>query len=93
MYSLPVPLDVLALLLALLLDVALGEPPNRLHPTVWIGNTVAIAERAGPGEDAASGLATGVRRRDGAADSGGVGCAGVGADAGIAGSAPTWPTC
>ena len=55
MYSLPVPLDVLALLLALLLDVALGEPPNRVHPTVWIGNTVAIAERVGPGEDAASG--------------------------------------
>ena len=50
--NLPVPLDVLALLLALLLDVALGEPPNRLHPTVWIGNTVALAERVGPGETA-----------------------------------------
>ncbi len=47
--TLPVPLDVLVLLLALLLDVALGEPPNRLHPTVWIGNTVALAERIAPG--------------------------------------------
>ena len=52
--SLPVPLDVLVLLLALLLDVALGEPPNRLHPTVWIGNTVAAAERLAPGRDAAA---------------------------------------
>ncbi len=47
--SLPVPLDVLALILALLLDLALGEPPNRLHPTVWMGKTVALAERVAPG--------------------------------------------
>ena len=47
--ELPVPVDVLALLLALLLDLALGEPPNRLHPTVWIGKTVALAERLAPG--------------------------------------------
>ena len=51
--TIPVPLDVLALLLALLLDMALGEPPNRLHPTVWIGNTVALAERIAPGPQAA----------------------------------------
>ena len=51
---LPIPPDVLALLLALLLDLALGEPPNRLHPTVWIGNTVALAERIGPGRQAAA---------------------------------------
>ena len=49
MNALPVPLDVLVLILALLLDLALGEPPNRLHPTVWIGNTVALAERIAPG--------------------------------------------
>ncbi len=54
--ELPVPLDAVALLLALLLDVALGEPPNRLHPTVWIGKTVALAERIAPGPRAASGL-------------------------------------
>ena len=50
--GLPVPLDVLALLLALALDLALGEPPNRLHPTVWIGNTVALAERLASGPHA-----------------------------------------
>ena len=47
--ALPVPLDVLAVLLALILDLALGEPPNRLHPTVWIGKTVSLAERVAPG--------------------------------------------
>ena len=52
MNGLPVPLDVLVLLLALALDLALGEPPNRLHPTVWIGNTVALAERLAPGPPA-----------------------------------------
>ena len=46
--TLPVPLDVLVLLLALLLDVAIGEPPNRLHPTVWIGKSVALAEWIAP---------------------------------------------
>ena len=50
--TLPVPLDVLVLLLALLLDLTLGEPPNRLHPTVWIGKTVALAERIAPGPEA-----------------------------------------
>lgn len=47
--TLPVPLDALVILLALLLDLVLGEPPNRLHPTVWIGKTVAFAERIAPG--------------------------------------------
>ena len=50
---LPIPIDVPVLLLALLLDLALGEPPNRLHPTVWIGNTVALVERIAPGPEAA----------------------------------------
>ena len=54
--TLPVPLDALALLLALLLDVMLGEPPNRLHPTVWIGNTVSLAERIAPGPQSAPAL-------------------------------------
>ena len=52
--TLPVPLDALALLLALLLDLALSEPPNRLHPTVWIGKTVALAERIAPGPHSSS---------------------------------------
>ena len=49
MNTLPIPLDALALLLALLVGLALGEPPNRLHPTVWMGKTVALAERIAPG--------------------------------------------
>lgn len=49
LHGLPLPVDALALLLALLLDLALGEPPNRLHPTVWIGKTVSLAERVAPG--------------------------------------------
>ena len=47
--GLPLPVDAPVLLLALLLDLALGEPPNRLHPTVWMGKTVSIAERVAPG--------------------------------------------
>ena len=53
MNTLPVPLDALVLVLALLLDLALGEPPNRAHPTVWIGKTIALAERVAPGPDSA----------------------------------------
>ena len=56
MNALPVPLDVLALLLALLLDVALGDPPNRLHPTVWIGKSVALAEWIAPGAQSSRSL-------------------------------------
>ena len=54
--TLPVPLDALVLLLALLLDLTLGEPPNRLHPTVWMGKTVALAERIAPGPHSSSTL-------------------------------------
>ena len=45
----PVPPDALIIILALLLDLTLGEPPNRLHPTAWMGKTVALAERIAPG--------------------------------------------
>ena len=44
----PVPPDALVILLALLLDLTLGEPPNRLHPTVWMGQSIAFAERLAP---------------------------------------------
>ena len=30
---------------ALLLDVALGEPPERLHPTVWMGRAISAFEK------------------------------------------------
>ena len=35
----------LALLLALLVDCYLGEPPSRLHPVVWMGNYLNWAAR------------------------------------------------
>lgn len=54
--TLPVPLDALALLLALLLDLALGEPPNRAHPTVWTGKSVALAERIAPDSESSQSL-------------------------------------
>lgn len=34
------PYQFLALPLALLLDGLLGDPPNRFHPTAWIGNFI-----------------------------------------------------
>lgn len=33
-------LNLLALILALFLDLIFGEPPERLHPTVWMGRVV-----------------------------------------------------
>ncbi len=44
----PILVEIIVLGLALALDLALGEPPNRLHPTVWIGKTISWAERAAP---------------------------------------------
>jgi adenosylcobinamide-phosphate synthase len=32
-------------LLALLLDLALGDPPNRFHPTAWMGSLIAFLSR------------------------------------------------
>ena len=32
--------SILILLLALIFDLILGEPPEKLHPTVWIGKTI-----------------------------------------------------
>ena len=40
--------DLAVLALALLLDLAFGEPHYRLHPTVWIGYTVGLADRLSP---------------------------------------------
>ncbi len=42
------PLDLGVLALAVLLDLAFGEPHYRLHPTVWIGRTVALADKLAP---------------------------------------------
>ena len=38
-------LDCGVLLLALALDLALREPPARLHPVVWIGNAISALDR------------------------------------------------
>lgn len=39
---------VLVLALALTLDLALGEPPARVHPVCWIGRSIALLERRLP---------------------------------------------
>ncbi len=52
--------ELLAMLpLAVALDLALGEPPTWLHPTVWIGRTVSIADRLAP-KSPRAGLIAGV---------------------------------
>ncbi len=38
--------DVWILILALVLDVAMGEPPNALHPVVWMGSFIALLMKA-----------------------------------------------
>ena len=50
--------DLAVLALAVALDLALGEPPSRLHPTVWMGGTIAFTERLAP-RDGWRGLAAG----------------------------------
>jgi Cobalamin biosynthesis protein CobD/CbiB len=37
---------VAVLLLAVALDLALGDPPNRFHPVSWIGALIAAGRRA-----------------------------------------------
>ena len=36
------------LLLALLLDLVLGDPPNRYHPVAWMGRVIGLTRRAAP---------------------------------------------
>jgi len=45
--------SVAVLAAALLFDLALGEPPNRLHPVVWMGAATSGLERFAPREPAA----------------------------------------
>ncbi len=40
--------DFVVLLLAIALDLLLGEPPTFAHPVVWMGNIVALLERLAP---------------------------------------------
>lgn len=38
----------MSILLALLLDIAFGDPPNRFHPTAWMGSLIAFLSRYRP---------------------------------------------
>ena len=42
-------IDIGVLLLALALDFALPEPPNSIHPVVWMGKAISALERLGAG--------------------------------------------
>jgi adenosylcobinamide-phosphate synthase len=46
-----------AILLAVAVDLALGEPPARWHPVVWLGRGLGWAERRAPGRTLADGAA------------------------------------
>ena len=39
------PAMLVALYLALLLDLALGDPPNRYHPVAWMGSLIMAMRR------------------------------------------------
>jgi len=47
-------------LLALLFDLLLGDPPNRFHPTAWMGNLIAFLMRFRPRGNRLAELAYGV---------------------------------
>ena len=38
---------ILILALAAVIDLALGDPPNALHPVAWMGTVISLLERAG----------------------------------------------
>jgi len=46
-----------AVVLAVALDLAAGEPPARWHPVVWLGRALGWAERRAPGRSVADGMA------------------------------------
>ena len=41
---------LIMLLAAVAIDLIVGEPPNPLHPVVWIGKTISFMERFGKGK-------------------------------------------
>jgi len=47
------------LCLALLLDLTLGDPPNRFHPVAWMGSAIAAAKRRAPRQGRLAQLAYG----------------------------------
>jgi adenosylcobinamide-phosphate synthase len=54
------PMAVLTVLLAGLLDVAFGEPPNAIHPVAWLGRLIALFERRSPRDRPRAELAYGL---------------------------------
>jgi adenosylcobinamide-phosphate synthase len=42
------PRPALALIAALIFDLTLGDPPNRLHPVAWMGSGIAAAKKHAP---------------------------------------------
>jgi len=42
--------SLLILLVALAIDLALGEPPRPIHPVVWMGKVASFLERGGAGQ-------------------------------------------
>lgn len=50
------PIDPYALLLAVCIDLLTGEPPNRLHPVVWMGQLIATLRRWAPRQGRARAL-------------------------------------
>ena len=40
---------ILILALATALDLALGDPPNAIHPVAWMGKVISFLERGGHG--------------------------------------------
>lgn len=51
--------ELLVFTLALALDVGMGEPPNRIHPVVWIGNAISWYTRIAPSHGRAAQLLAG----------------------------------
>ncbi|PSP51868.1 CobD/CbiB family cobalamin biosynthesis protein, partial [Halobacteriales archaeon QH_3_68_24] len=53
-------LSALAVAVAAGLDLATGEPPDRVHPVAWFGRAVAPVDRSWPHPRAAGALAAAV---------------------------------
>lgn len=53
-------LDAGVLLLALAIDLALPEPPNALHPVVWMGRAISALERLADGRGRTSAFLIGL---------------------------------
>ncbi len=40
---------LIILLLAIIIDLVLGDPPNAFHPVAWLGKVISYLVRAGTG--------------------------------------------